>query len=240
VHDGFTLADLVSYNERHNEANGEGNRDGIVDNLSWNGGVEGPSADPAIQTLRLRQMKNALTILLLSRGVPMLLAGDEIQRTQGGNNNAYNQDSPTSWFDWGLTASNQELLRYVQRMITFRRAHPALWLGAFYTGAMTDRRRPDIAWHGTILNRPGFDDPQGRALACTIAGSDGVADLHVMMNMYWLPLEFEVPGYCRWRIVINTFADSTGDISASDGEGPLAGRRCTVDGRSIVVLAGVR
>src|SRR5438874_3346998 len=99
VHDGFTLNDLVSYNDKHNEANGEGNRDGIDDNLSWNGGVEGPSDDPALEALRRRQIRNALTILLLSRGVPMLLAGDEIRRTQGGNNNAYNQDNATSWID---------------------------------------------------------------------------------------------------------------------------------------------
>ena len=125
-HDGFTLNDLVSYNAKHNEANGEGNRDGIDDNYSWNCGAEGPTADAAIDALRLRQIKNSLTILMLSRGVPMLLAGDEIRRTQGGNNNAYSQDNETSWFDWTLVESNRDLLRYVRGIIAFRRAHPAL------------------------------------------------------------------------------------------------------------------
>src|SRR5262249_22529426 len=126
VHDGFTLNDLVSYNDKHNEANGEGNRDGIAENLSWNCGTEGPSTDAGIEVLRTRQIKNFFTILMLSRGVPMLLGGDEIRRTQRGNNNAYNQDNATSWFDWTLTASGHEVLRYVQRMIAFRKAHAAL------------------------------------------------------------------------------------------------------------------
>src|SRR5262249_42939071 len=139
VHDGFTLNDLVSYNEKHNEANGEGNRDGNDDNNSWNCGVEGPTTDAAIEVLRIRQMKNFLTILLLSRGVPMLLGGDEIRRTQRGNNNAYNQDNATSWFDWALVDSHQEMLRFVQRLIAFRKAHPALSEPTFYTGATNER-----------------------------------------------------------------------------------------------------
>src|SRR6202022_414982 len=138
VHDGFTLNDLVSYNEKHNEANGEGNRDGINENLGWNCGVEGPSDDPAIEALRTRQIKNVFTILLLSRGVPMLLGGDEVRRSQNGNNNAYNQDNATSWFDWTLAESNREMLRFVQRMIAFRKAHPALWQPSFYTGALNE------------------------------------------------------------------------------------------------------
>jgi isoamylase len=154
VHDGFTLNDLVSYNHKHNEANGESNRDGVDQNLSWNCGVEGPADDPAIQALRTRQIKNFLTILLLSRGVPMLLGGDEIQRTQGGNNNAYNQDNQTSWFDWSLATTHHEMRRYVERMIAFRKAHPALWQPSFYTGAIDEAGLPDITWHGTTLNSP--------------------------------------------------------------------------------------
>ncbi len=241
VHDGFTLNDLVSYNEKHNELNGEGNRDGINENLSWNCGVEGPTSDPAIQTLRARQMKNFFTILLLSRGVPMLLGGDEIQRTQGGNNNAYNQDNPTSWFDWTQPATNQEMLRFATRMIAFRKSHPALCQPFFYTGAVTARGIPDIAWHGTRLNSPGFDDPQARALAFTIAGVGVTPDLHVMMNMYWEALVFEVPAGA-WRTAIDTSAPSPGDIIEIDtlaverSDGPPVGRVATVRPRTIMVL----
>src|SRR5262249_49498078 len=123
VHDGFTLNDLVSYNDKHNEANGEGNRDGINENLSWNCGVEGHTDDPAIEALRTRVIKNSITILMLSRGIPMLLGGDELRRTQGGNNNTYNQDNATSWFDWTVTASNADVLRHVKQMIALRKAH---------------------------------------------------------------------------------------------------------------------
>jgi isoamylase len=239
VHDGFTLHDLVSYNDKHNEANGEGNRDGINENLSWNGGSEGPTADPAIAALRTRQMKNFVTILLLSRGVPMLLGGDEMQRTQGGNNNAYNQDNPTSWFDWTAADRKAEMRRYCQRMIAFRKAYPALWQPRFYTGATNDRGLADIAWHGTTLGSPGFDDPLGRAIACTIAGLNGDADLHVMMNMFWEPLDFEVPVDPPrvWHVVIDTAAESPDDIAGRNRTPPLRGSRCAVQGRSIVVLA---
>jgi glycogen operon protein len=236
VHDGFTLNDLVSYNGKHNEANGEGNRDGNDDNNSWNCGVEGPTTDAAIEGLRSRQMKNFFTILLLSRGVAMLLGGDEIRRTQRGNNNAYNQDNATSWFDWALVDSHQEMLRFVQRLIAFRKAHPALSEPTFYTGATNERGMPDITWHGTILNRPGFDDPQGRVLACTIAGFGSANDLHVMMNMFWDRLDFEVPAGTAWHIAVDTFARSPHDIADAGSERLLTGSRCSVEGRSIVVL----
>ena len=236
VHDGFTLNDLVSYNQKHNEANGEGNRDGVVENLSWNGGVEGPSTDRAIDALRTRQIKNFFTILLLSRGVPMLLGGDEIQRSQNGNNNAYNQDNPTSWFDWRLVDSNHEMLHFVQRLIAFRKAHPALWQRSFYTGASIGRGVPDITWHGTTLNSPGFNDPQARALACTIAGVGGTADLHVMMNMFWEALDFEVPARGTWRLAIDTSTRDRRDIADPGGESPSTGHQCPVAGRSIIIL----
>ena len=237
VHDGFTLNDLVSYNERHNEANGEGNRDGIDNNLSWNCGVEGPAGDPAIDRLRLRQIKNFLTILLLSRGVPLLLAGDEIRRTQRGNNNAYNQDNATSWFDWTLVGSNDGLLRFVRQLIAFRKAHPALWQPFFYTGAIGESGRPDIAWHGTRLNSPGFDDPDARALACTIAGVGGAPDLHVMMNMFWEPLEFDVPLGQPWREAIDTFATSPFDIVDPGAAVVIQDATRMVQARSVVVLS---
>jgi isoamylase len=238
VHDGFTLNDLVSYNDKHNEANGEGNRDGIATNLSWNCGAEGPSENPAIEALRARQIKNAITILMLSRGVPMMLAGDEIRRTQGGNNNAYNQDNPTSWIDWTMAESHQDILRYVRQVIAFRKAHPALSRPYFYTGETNERGLADITWHGTRLNSPGFDDAEARALACTIAGFHGDADLHVMMNMYWEPLDFEVPTEPQrvWRRAIDTFASTPQDIASPGQETRFMGPTCTVQGRSIMVL----
>ena len=241
VHDGFTLNDLVSYGDKHNEANGEGNRDGINENLSWNCGVEGPTSDPAIAALRTRQIKNFVTILMLSRGVPMLLGGDEIRRTQDGNNNAYNQDNATSWFDWTMVHANDEVLRYVRRMIAFRKAHSALRRSHFYRGEVNERGVTDITWHGTRLGSPGFDDPQGRALACTIAGFGGEADLHVMMNMFWEPLDFEVPVDPRrtWHIVVDTFAASPHDIVDHDRHAPFGRSLCTVRERSIVILVGI-
>src|SRR5262249_11977685 len=214
VHDGFTMEDAVSYQTKHNEANGEGNRDGIDNNLTWNCGVEGPTTDPVIDRMRATQMRNFFTILLLSRGVPMILAGDEVRRTQRGNNNPYNQDNVTSWFDWTLTERNSDMLRFVQRMIAFRKAHPALSRPYFYSGEPNDRGIRDISWHGTMLNAPGFTDPDGRALAFTVGGIDGGADLHVMMNMFWEPLAFEIPVLPdrSWHLVIETAAASPYDI----------------------------
>jgi isoamylase len=238
VHDGFTLNDLVSYNDKHNDANGEGNRDGINNNLSWNCGVEGPTDDPVVEALRIRQIKNLVTILMLSRGVPMILAGDEIRRTQRGNNNAYNQDNDTSWIDWTQADSHQDVLRYFQRVIAFRQAHPALSRPYFYTGETNERGMTDITWHGTRLNSPGFGDPKAHALACTIAGFHNYPDLHVMMNMFWEQLDFEVPAHTRrrWGRAIDTFAPSPHDIASVGQEPAFAGSSCTVQGRSIVVL----
>jgi isoamylase len=238
VHDGFTLHDLVSYNEKHNDANGEGNRDGIDENLSWNCGVEGPTDDAAIAALRARQMKNFVTLLLLSRGVPMLLAGDEVARTQGGNNNPYNQDNATSWFDWTRLSTHRDMLRFVVRMIAFRRAHAALWQPTFYTGIVGPRGIPDIAWHGTKLHAPGFDDPAARALACTIAGLGESADRHVMMNMFWQRLDFDLPSG-RWRIAVDTFADSPADVPDPIGA-VVVGPSVAVQARSILVLSRER
>jgi glycogen operon protein len=237
VHDGFTLADAVSYQEKHNEANGEGNRDGIDNNLTWNCGAEGPTVDPEINRLRSRLTRNFLTILMLSRGVPMLLAGDEVRRTQRGNNNAYNQDNDTSWFDWTLTSANQDLLRFVQRLIAFRKTHPALSRPYFYRGEQNARGLRDITWHGTMLDAPGFDDPDGRALAFTVAGFEDSADLHVMMNMYWEPLTFDVPivAHRQWRKVIDTSAPGPLDI-VDLATAPFPGDTCRVDARTIVVL----
>jgi len=185
-HDGFTLNDLVSYAEKHNLTNGHENRDGAAENYSDNHGVEGPSEDPAVAALRLRQMKNMMATLFLSRGIPMVLGGDEFGRTQQGNNNAYCQDNKISWFDWRLLNKNQELFRFVQRMIRLRRRHPALRVERFYT--------PDeIQWFGPDLGLPDWDGPYG-VLGCKIAldAKKGEA-LLVLFNARDRDLVFRLP-----------------------------------------------
>jgi isoamylase len=237
-HDGFTLNDLVSYNTKHNEANGEGNRDGINDNLSWNCGEEGESLDPAVEALRERQIKNFAAILMLSRGVPMLVAGDEVRRTQRGNNNAYCQDNEISWFDWGLVDQNAAMYRFWNRMIKFRKSHPALRRRYFFNGSVNDQGLPDVSWHGCLLNQPGWSDPNARALAVTLGGVDGDADIHVMLNMYWEPLDFQIPALSgrSWFKALDTAADPPDDIADPGGEIAVSDNVCSVQGRSIVAL----
>jgi len=237
-HDGFTLNDLVSYNDKHNQANGEGNRDGIDDNLSWNCGVEGDSGDPAIEALRNRQVRNFAALLLLSRGVPMFAAGDEVRRTQQGNNNAYCQDNETSWFDWTLADRNRDLLRFWKRMIDFRKRHAALRQGRFFTGEVNERGLTDVTWHGTKLNNPGWSDPEARVLAMTLAGFNGDSDLHVMLDMYWEGLEFELPAVPgrRWFIAVDTAQAPPDDIADPGSEPAVTGNTYTVQPRSVVVL----
>ncbi len=237
-HDGFTLNDLVSYNAKHNEANGEGNRDGNDDNMSWNCGVEGSSDDPAIEALRDRQVRNFATMMMLSQGIPMITAGDEVRRTQHGNNNAYCQDSPLSWFDWDLVNTHGDLLRFWRGLIALRRAHPALRRDRFFAGEINPRSLSDIAWHGLELDRPGWDDHEARALAFTLGGTDDEADFHIMMNMYWDDLEFqipEVPGR-TWFRAVATAEPSPGDVSEPGSEPTITADSYRVPGRSIVVL----
>jgi isoamylase len=237
-HDGFTLSDLVSFNQKHNEANGENNCDGINENLSWNCGVEGDSDDPNIKSLRNRQVRNFMTILLLSRGVPMFVAGDEIGRTQKGNNNAYCQDNEISWFDWTLVNKHSELLRFFKNMIRFRKMHATIRRGQFFNGSVNERGLKAVSWHGTKLNSPGWDDADARALAVTLAGFGGDSDLHVMFNMFWESLEFElpvVPGR-HWCLAVDTAQPSPHDIADPDSEPQVLGNTHRVEARSVVVL----
>jgi glycogen operon protein len=237
-HDGFTLADLVSYNDKHNWANGEDNRDGNDDNLSWNCGQEGPATDSAVRSLRDRQTRNFAALLMLSRGVPMLVAGDEIGRTQQGNNNAYCQDNEISWFDWQLVDANQDLLRFWKLLLAFRKSNGVLRRREFYNGLSNSRGVPDLTWHGTRLTAPGWDDPDTHALSCTLGGEGEEPDLHVMMNMYWEPLDFEltsVPGR-RWATAINTALAAPSDIVEPGAEQTVEGSTYSVAERSIVVL----
>jgi isoamylase len=241
-HDGFTLRDLVSYNHKHNEANGEDNRDGTNDNLSWNCGVEGETEDPAVVALRRRQAKNFIVILMISRGVPMLLAGDEIWRTQRGNNNAWCQDNELSWFDWSLVETEREMLEFVRGMIALRRRHPSLTRNAFFTGKpVPGRDIPDITWHGIRLNEPGWHDGMAQSLAFTIAGlnaSEG--DLYVMLNMADVGTDAPLPPMPDrdWYAVVDT-SDSvtTGILPHERQQLPLRLAWC-VPPHTIVIFEG--
>jgi glycogen operon protein len=238
-HDGFTLNDLVSYHDKHNAANGEGGRDGSDANLSWNCGIEGPTTDPDIERLRHRQVKNFLAITLLSLGTPMLLMGDEVRRTQRGNNNAYCQDNEISWFDWTLLERHRDLHRFVktlvrQRVIVANEPEvQAVSLNDLLRGA-------EIQPHGVRLNQPDLSR-ESHSVAFTVRGPGGAALFHAMFNAYWEPLPFDLPPLTLsmhegWRRWIDTYRDPPGDVA--DGfDAPLVeGPHYLVQGRSLVVL----
>ncbi len=235
-HDGFTLADLVSYNDKHNAANGEDNHDGTDANYSWNCGVEGPTEDPAINTLRRRQMKNAVAMLMVSQGVPMMLMGDECGRTQQGNNNAYCLDGPLTWFDWALPERNGELRQFWQRMIRFRRAHPAL-RSPLHPGPGA----PEVIWHGTRAWHADWSS-WGRVLVFQriAPGPQRLDNVYVAMNMHDEPLEFELPAPSagqRWHLFANTSLPAPGDIAEPGAEPVLEDQeRVTLGDRAILVL----
>jgi glycogen operon protein len=243
-HDGFTLCDLVGYNDKHNEANGEGNRDGANDNNSWNCGVEGPTADPTVNALRRRQARNFMATLLLSQGVPMLLAGDEFLRTQGGNNNAWCQDNEVSWVDWRLAEENADFLRFTRMLIALRRAHPALRRRTFFRGSGPGgHMEPDIVWHGVEPGRPDFS-PGSRTLAFALDGSqtgrEPDHDFYVACNAWWEPVHFRIPAAPSgrpWRRVIDTALPSPNDIvEAQDGPRIPAGGTYAVAPHSLIAL----
>jgi len=239
-HDGFTLADLVSYDSKHNEANGEDNRDGSNDNLSWNCGVEGPTSDAGILALRRRQAKNFLAVLMLSRGVPMLCAGDEVLRTQRGNNNAYCQDNELSWFDWSRLESEREMLDFTRGIIAFRRRHASLTTDHFYKGSVVAGRGiADIAWHGMRLHQPPWGDGAGRVLAFTIAAIEvGEPDVHAILNMSSDALEAELPAIPGrvWHLAVDTAQARLRDILEPGRQAPLSTRTYRVAPRSVTVL----
>jgi isoamylase len=209
AHDGFTLQDLVSYNEKHNEANSEGNKDGAGDNNAWNCGVEGPTEDEDIIRLRQQQRRNLLATLLLSQGVPMLLAGDEVGNSQGGNNNAYCQDNETGWIDWsGRNIPGQDLTDFVARLIALRRGC-GLSHEQFLAGKIRNPTgRKDIAWYrvdGQEMTEPDWHFPDARFLAFAIDGTPAPA--LILLNAHFEPLTTTVPdaaGISRWRIEIDT------------------------------------
>jgi glycogen operon protein len=240
-HDGFTLNDLVSYNHKHNEANGEDNRDGHNYNLSWNCGVEGPTDDPLIEELRNRQIKNFLTITLLSLGVPMILMGDEMRRTQSGNNNAYCQDNAISWMDWSLLEKHADIFRFTNLLIRFRLSlnvyRDALGL------SLTDfLHQAEIEWHGTKLNQPDWGS-ESRSLAIMINGRNRSG--YMILNAYWKPQSFELPPIPNgrssgWRRIIDTFRPSPDDFCDPTHAPKIRGQKYRAQPRSVVVLVAER
>lgn len=237
-HDGFTLNDLVSYNEKHNEANGENNRDGHNYNLSWNCGVEGPTTDTAVERLRIRQIKNFFTLNLLSLGVPMLLMGDEIRHTQNGNNNAYCQNNEISWFDWSLVEQNQELFQFVKRLIALRQSL-SIFVDPRQISLVDLLHQSRIEFHGTKLHQPDWSE-QSRSLAITAWGSRSI--FHLILNAYWEPLTFDLPpvnghGTTIWRQVIHTGMLPPHDFCGLNDASPVNGSALLVPPRTIALLA---
>ena len=237
-HDGFTLADLVSYNEKHNLANGENNNDGCNANYSWNCDVEGPAGDPAIQALRLRQQKNFAAILLFAHGVPMILSGDEIGRTQQGNNNAYCQDNEISWVDWPMADSNAGLLRFFQLMIAFRKRSHLLRRASFQ---LQGEGGFHITWHGVKRMQPDWSNPSRTiALQLTQLQDNGARDdVHFIANAYTGELDFDLPqiGEREWFRLLDTALPSPQDIAEEHQEFPLLSQESyRVQPHSVVIF----
>jgi glycogen operon protein len=227
-HDGFCLYDLVSYDAKHNLANGSNNRDGADANFSWNCGFEGDDGAPAeTLALRRRQVKNFCVLLLLSNGTPMFVMGDELMRTQRGNNNPYNQDNETSWLDFGKLEKNGEAFRFFKMMIAFRKDHPSIGRGRYW--------REDIRWYG-VSGGPDLSYGSRSLAYCLHGASQGDADIYVMINAYWEPLRFTVQEPGPFRRVIDTAESSPGDFAAPGAEIPLASSEYVVAARSVVVL----
>ena len=243
AHDGFTLADLVSYDSKHNEANGEANRDGTDDNRSWNCGVEGPTTDSEVLALRGRQSRALLATLLLSFGIPMIVAGDELGRTQQGNNNAYCQDNPITWFDW--SAVDEDLLAFTRRLVALRQSHPVFRRRRFLVGA----EAAELLWFtpaGTPMSAADWQNPDARSVALYLDGADApdVApdgspmiddDFLLLVNAWWEPLDFTVPPTRpgqTWQREIDTFDPVGNEVSVK----PAAGDMVAVGPRSMVVL----
>ncbi|MBO2448762.1 glycogen debranching protein GlgX [Actinomadura barringtoniae] len=257
AHDGFTLHDLVAYDRKHNEANGEGGRDGDNANNSWNHGHEGPTDDPEITALRDRQVRNAVLLLLLSHGIPMLVAGDEAGRTQHGNNNAYCHDEPLSWFDWTLAEDNADLIRFVRHAIAFRMAHrcvrrrlddePRRPAGDSRRAPDDSRRADDdsrrpfpwVSWHGVRAWEPDWA-PHNRLLAMMLCANEEADCVYLAANAYWESQDLELPalpGDLAWHLFADTAAAPPQDIHEPGHEPPLPdGARVRIGPRSVLAL----
>ncbi|KQP78019.1 glycogen debranching protein [Aeromicrobium sp. Leaf289] len=254
AHDGFTLRDLVSYDHKHNEDNGEDNRDGTDDNRSWNHGVEGATDDPEITSLRARQARNLLATLLLSTGTPMFVAGDERWRTQGGNNNAYCLDDPTSWVDWTVTPESDAMLTFARRVVHLRAKSPALRQAEFFDGRTTPTGRPDLIWlrpDGQEMTEPDWQDPERRTLGMWIDGSNSQSrtrEGELLTDHSWLlllhagaePLEVVLPGQEFGATFEPTLDTTSADGSPASTEAFAAGSRTTLAARSLLLLKAPR
>jgi isoamylase len=247
AHDGFTLNDLVSYDDKHNEANGEDNRDGHSHNLSWNHGAEGPTDDPEIKELRYRQMRNFMATLLLSRGTPMILAGDEFARTQGGNNNAYGQDSEIGWIDWEVPPDSRDLALFVQKLITLRQALPMLRRGRFLTGHYDEEiGSKDVTWltpSGDEMTPAHWDDGNARCVGVLLDGraqESGIrrlgtdATLYMVFNAHHDVVNCKLPaapGGSEWMLLIDTNQPDREDMPAFQ-----IGHEYAATGRSLLLF----
>ncbi len=243
-HDGFTLWDLVSYNQKHNEANKEGNRDGTDDNNSWNCGVEGETSDSATNRLRFQMVKNHLCALLFSAGTPMVLGGDEFCRTQQGNNNAYCQDNEISWFDWDAVKRNSDMVEFFRKAVALTRRCTILQRRKFFLGSDLDADNiPDISWLGSNLRRPDWDDPELRTLCYQLDGGEEPSELgkyflFLILNADYRMMSVQLPSLSagrRWRRIVDTslpagedFCESGREVPLEPGDSYLANPRCTV------------
>ena len=237
AHDGFTLNDLVTYNERHNWANGENNNDGDKSSFSWNCGTEGPTDDPAINALRTRQIKNFFTILLISQGTPMITMGDEVRRTQHGNNNAYCQDNEIGWFNWADVARGGEMFRFVQKMIQLTHEHD-LFRDQHFWRPEGRGPGPYVTWHGTQLHEPDWGE-HSRTIAYTLRHPASGEHLCVLFNAYWEPLAFDLmplPEPEQWRRVVDTSLASPDDFCDPQDAPVVTADKYVVEARSAVVL----
>ncbi|HSR49393.1 MAG TPA: glycogen debranching protein GlgX [Acidobacteriota bacterium] len=238
AHDGFTLHDLVSYNHKHNLANGEDNRDGSDQNYSWNCGAEGPSNDLSILALRRRQMRNLITLLMMSQGVPMILAGDEMARTQRGNNNAYCQDNEISWVNWDLLEEERGLFRFFKQLIAFRERHPVLRGRGFDVNGDDPRQ---VSWHGRQIDRPDWSH-ESRSLAMHLTGREHGTDLYLIAHSHWEGARFQLPAprHSRhWHRFIDTALSPPNDLTPLDSAKPLSDQSSYwTSPRSVVVLVG--
>jgi glycogen operon protein len=239
-HDGFTLNDLVSYNGKHNEANGEDNRDGGNDNRSWNCGAEGPTDDAAVEKLRNRQVKNFLTVTMMSLGVPMILMGDEVRQTQGGNNNAYCQDNEISWLDWSMAARHADVVRFV-RLLIQRRLMRTVEYERQRTSLNALIAQANKAWHGVRLNQPDWSDGS-HSLALSARMRQEELHFHLILNAYWEPLDFELPQpeTGTWRRWIDTSLDSPHDIVPWQEAPEIPTAPYRAGPRSVVLLVAER
>jgi glycogen operon protein len=236
-HDGFCLRDLVSYDRKHNEANGEGNRDGTDENNSWNCGIEGPTDDPVVAALRARQTRNFLTLTMLAHGTPMLLAGDEFGHTRAGNNNPWCQDNELNHLDWSAAAQDAGLLRFTRRLLAFTGSLRILQEDRYWAATNPDGDG-DIAWHGVQCGRPDWS-PRSRTLAFTLEHSSGTELVHVMTNAGPQGLDFALPvppGVDPWLQVIDTSRPSPADIHETGTAPPVTTAVVRVAPHSVVVL----